>query len=42
MDRGRIVAAGSHDELLSGNVLYQRLYNLQFNADTSAEEGAYA
>lgn len=42
MDKGRIVAAGSHDELLGGNVLYQRLYNLQFNADTSEQEGAYA
>ena len=36
MDKGRIVAVGRHEELLAGNLLYQRLYNLQFNADTDA------
>ena len=38
MEQGRIVAVGKHDELLSGNELYQKLYNLQFNTD-AAEEG---
>ena len=30
MDRGRIVAAGTHDELVAGNPLYARLASLQF------------
>ncbi len=33
MDRGRIVAIGSHDELVAGNPLYARLAELQFGAD---------
>ena len=32
MDRGRIVAAGTHDELVAGNPLYARLAALQFGA----------
>lgn len=42
MDKGRIVAVGSHDELLANSVLYQRLYSLQFNAEGSGEEQVYA
>ena len=38
MERGRIVAVGKHEELLSGNALYQKLYNLQFNTDTPEED----
>src|SRR5262249_61435947 len=30
LDRGRIVAAGTHDELVAGNPLYARLARLQF------------
>jgi ATP-binding cassette subfamily B protein len=32
MDRGRIVAQGTHDELVAGNPLYARLASLQFGA----------
>ena len=32
MDRGHIVAAGTHDELVAGNALYARLAALQFGA----------
>jgi ATP-binding cassette subfamily B protein len=32
MDQGRLVGAGSHDELLTGNPLYARLAALQFVA----------
>lgn len=32
MDQGRIVATGTHDELVAGNALYARLAALQFNA----------
>ncbi|HSD87103.1 MAG TPA: ATP-binding cassette domain-containing protein, partial [Kofleriaceae bacterium] len=35
MDRGRIVAQGTHDELVAGNPLYARLASLQFNASES-------
>ena len=35
MDRGRIVAAGTHDELVAGNPLYARLAALQFGAGGS-------
>ncbi len=42
MDQGRIVAAGSHDQLLNDNALYQKLYNLQFNADTPEEDRGHA
>lgn len=36
MDRGRIVEAGTHDELLEAGGIYRKLYNLQF--DDSALE----
>ena len=29
MDGGKIIAMGSHDELLSGNAIYQEIYNTQ-------------
>lgn len=32
MDGGRIVGRGTHDELLAGNAIYQRLYSLQFES----------
>ena len=32
MDQGRVVAVGSHDELLESSSLYRRLAELQFNA----------
>jgi ATP-binding cassette subfamily B protein len=31
MDRGRIVATGTHDELVAGDPLYARLAALQFS-----------
>ncbi len=31
MDRGRIVATGTHDELLKSSPLYARLAELQFS-----------
>jgi ATP-binding cassette subfamily B protein len=31
-DQGRIVATGPHDELITQNGLYRRLYDLQFVA----------
>ena len=40
MDQGRIVAVGGHEELLASSALYQKLYNLQFNAEAPGEEGA--
>jgi ATP-binding cassette, subfamily B, bacterial len=36
MDRGRIVAEGSHDELVAEGGLYARLASLQFSADALA------
>ena len=36
MDRGRVVAAGSHEELLRSSDLYARLAKLQFSADAAA------
>ncbi len=36
MDHGRIVATGTHDQLISENELYARLAELQFGADGTA------
>jgi len=36
MDQGRIVAVGTHDELLERSPLYKRLADLQFGEETSA------
>ncbi|HBX36894.1 MAG TPA: hypothetical protein DEG76_06250, partial [Pseudohongiella sp.] len=33
MDKGQLVALGSHDELLASNALYARLANLQFSTN---------
>jgi len=35
MDQGRLLAVGSHDELMAGNALYQRLARLQFRDSTT-------
>jgi ATP-binding cassette subfamily B protein len=37
MDRGKIVAVGSHDELTGSNALYSRLAALQFGEEQSLE-----
>jgi ATP-binding cassette subfamily B protein len=42
MDRGRIVAVGTHDELVSGNPLYARLAALQFAASPGSAADALA
>jgi len=42
MDRGRIVAAGTHDDLAAGNALYARLATLQFGAGGGAAAAAVA
>jgi ATP-binding cassette subfamily B protein len=42
MDAGRIVATGTHDELVAGNALYARLAALQFGAARPADEGIAA
>jgi ATP-binding cassette subfamily B protein len=36
LDRGRIVASGTHSELLESSPLYQRLAALQFAATADA------
>jgi subfamily B ATP-binding cassette protein MsbA len=36
MDKGRVVARGTHSELMSASEIYQRLYALQFQADQVA------
>jgi len=39
MERGRIIATGTHDELTRSNALYARLAALQFGAlDRAASE----
>ena len=35
LDRGKIVATGSHDELMKSSELYQRLAKLQFDSHAS-------
>lgn len=40
MDKGRIEATGTHQELLESCVLYQRLYSLQFGTQTDSQEQA--
>ncbi|MCB1750045.1 MAG: ATP-binding cassette domain-containing protein, partial [Gammaproteobacteria bacterium] len=41
MDGGRVVACGTHDELMTGDGLYRRLARLQFrDADATPREGA--
>lgn len=42
MDRGRIVASGTHDELVLSNPLYARLARLQFGERTDAGQGEVA
>jgi ATP-binding cassette subfamily B protein len=42
MDRGRIVAVGTHDELVVGNPLYARLAALQFAANSGPPAEALA
>jgi len=43
MDRGRIVAVGTHDELLEESPLYARLAELQFgDLELEDEDGATA
>lgn len=36
MDKGRVVAKGTHSELMSSSDLYQKLYTLQFETDQVA------
>ncbi len=40
MDQGRVVAMGSHEELLQSSELYSRLATLQFKADASVQASA--
>lgn len=40
MDQGRVVAMGSHEELLHSSDLYSRLAKLQFKADASVQASA--
>jgi len=42
MDAGRIVAIGTHDELVRDNALYARLAALQFGTRQASTEGAAA
>lgn len=42
MDRGRIVASGTHDELVLSNPLYARLAKLQFGERTNPEQDEVA
>jgi len=38
MDKGRVVAVGTHDELVRDNPLYARLAALQFGAASRASD----
>ncbi len=35
MERGKLLASGTHEELLQGSAVYQRLYSLQFGAQSA-------
>jgi ATP-binding cassette, subfamily B, bacterial MsbA len=39
MERGRITEIGTHDNLLARNGTYARLYNLQFETETTDKSG---
>jgi subfamily B ATP-binding cassette protein MsbA len=41
LEAGRIVERGTHDELVTRNGLYRRLYDMQFGADESAKAREY-
>jgi len=38
LDEGRVVGVGKHEELLTSNPIYQRLYELQFKIQTKNDE----
>lgn len=38
IDKGKIVAIGTHEELLKECPLYKKLYNMEFSKDTTLEE----
>ncbi|MOA61909.1 Multidrug resistance ABC transporter ATP-binding and permease protein [compost metagenome] len=38
IEQGRLVAIGSHNELVASNPLYARLAELQFNSDGNSVE----
>jgi len=42
LDRGRIVATGTHDSLMADGGLYARLAALQFAADAASAAGIAA
>jgi ABC-type multidrug transport system fused ATPase/permease subunit len=39
LDRGRVVDAGTHDQLMSRGGIYRDLYELQFSDEVIGEEG---
>jgi subfamily B ATP-binding cassette protein MsbA len=39
LDRGRVVEAGNHDELLANGGAYARLYAMQFATEGSSQDG---
>jgi subfamily B ATP-binding cassette protein MsbA len=40
LDKGKIVESGSHEELIAGGGVYQRLHELQFLEPEPLESGA--